>query len=84
MAFGGGALVCPGIEFARVETLVAMHYIVTGFRWKLAASCDGSFSRLPTPTPAKGLLIDIEPKYVRNQHHKLVGLLELTKLIQTL
>ncbi|KQK21248.1 cytochrome P450 716B1 [Brachypodium distachyon] len=61
VAFGGGARVCPGNEFARVEALVAMHYIVTGFRWKLAAGCDGSFSRYPMPSPAQGLLIDIEP-----------------------
>lgn len=61
VAFGGGGRICPGNEFARVETLVAMHYIVTGFRWKLAAGCDGSFSRFPLPSPAQGLLIDIEP-----------------------
>ncbi|CAM0955683.1 unnamed protein product [Alopecurus aequalis] len=60
VAFGGGARVCPGNEFARVEALVAMHYIVTGFKWKLAAGCDGSFSRHPLPSPAQGLLIDIE------------------------
>ncbi|XP_047067306.1 cytochrome P450 716B1-like [Lolium rigidum] len=61
VAFGGGARVCPGNEFARVETLVAMHYIVTGFRWKLAAGCDGSFSRHPLPSPAHGLLVNIDP-----------------------
>jgi cytochrome P450 len=61
VAFGGGVRVCPGNEFARVEALVAMHYIVTRFRWKLAAGCDGSFSRHPLPSPAQGLLIDIEP-----------------------
>ncbi|CAL4994033.1 unnamed protein product [Urochloa decumbens] len=59
--FGGGARVCPGNEFARVETLVAVHHIVTNFRWKLAAGCDGSFSRFPMPYPAQGLVIDIEP-----------------------
>ncbi|KAG2561368.1 hypothetical protein PVAP13_8KG159800 [Panicum virgatum] len=59
--FGGGARVCPGNEFARVETLVAVHHIVTRFRWRLAASCDGSFSRYPMPYPSQGLLIDIEP-----------------------
>ena len=59
--FGGGARVCPGNEFARVETLVAVHYIVTRFRWKLAAGCDRSFSRFPLPYPSQGLLIDIEP-----------------------
>ncbi|KAJ1267856.1 hypothetical protein BS78_07G090500 [Paspalum vaginatum] len=60
VAFGGGARVCPGNDFARAETLVAMHYIVTRFRWRLAAGCDGSFSRFPLPYPAQGLLIDIE------------------------
>ncbi|WVZ78812.1 hypothetical protein U9M48_026462 [Paspalum notatum var. saurae] len=59
--FGGGARLCPGNEFARVETLVALHYIVTRFRWKLAAGCDLSFSRFPLPYPSQGLLIDIEP-----------------------
>ena len=59
--FSGGARVCPGNEFARVETLVAMHHIVTRFRWKLAAGCDRSFSRFPLPYPSQGLLIDIEP-----------------------
>ncbi|TVU49879.1 hypothetical protein EJB05_01218, partial [Eragrostis curvula] len=59
--FGGGTRVCPGNEFARVETLVAVHHIVTRFKWKLATGCDGSFSRFPMPYPSQGLLIDIEP-----------------------
>jgi cytochrome P450 len=59
--FGGGARICPGNEFAKVETLVAVHHIVTRFRWKLAAGCDGSFSRSPMPYPSQGLLIDVEP-----------------------
>ncbi|OEL26774.1 Cytochrome P450 716B1 [Dichanthelium oligosanthes] len=59
--FGGGARICPGNEFSKVETLVAVHHIVTRFRWKLAAGCDGSFSRSPMPYPSQGLLIDIEP-----------------------
>jgi cytochrome P450 len=61
VAFGGGARVCPGNDFARAETLVAMHYIVTRFRWKLAAGCDGGFSRFPLPYPSQGLLIDVQP-----------------------
>ncbi|CAO2034412.1 unnamed protein product [Urochloa humidicola] len=59
--FGGGARICPGNEFSKVETLVAVHHIVTRFRWKLAAGCDGSFSRSPMPYPSQGLLIEIEP-----------------------
>ncbi|RLM69108.1 hypothetical protein C2845_PM17G06230 [Panicum miliaceum] len=58
--FGGGARICPGNEFAKVETLVAVHHIVTRFRWRLAAGCDGSFSRYPMPYPSQGLLLDIE------------------------
>jgi cytochrome P450 len=64
--FGGGARICPGNEFAKVETLVAVHHIVTRFRWKLAAGCDGSFSRSPMPYPSQGLLIDIEPIHQGN------------------
>ncbi|KAF8719828.1 hypothetical protein HU200_024586 [Digitaria exilis] len=60
--FGGGPRVCPGNEFARVETLVTMHYIVTRFKWKLAPGCDGSYARFPMPYPSQGLLIDIEPR----------------------
>ncbi|GJN36568.1 hypothetical protein PR202_gb25442 [Eleusine coracana subsp. coracana] len=61
--FGGGPRMCPGNEFGRVETLVAMHYIVTRFRWKLAPSCDGSYARFPLPYPSQGFLIDIQPRH---------------------
>ncbi|KAK3122955.1 hypothetical protein QOZ80_8AG0621060 [Eleusine coracana subsp. coracana] len=60
--FGGGPRMCPGNEFARVETLVAVHYIVTRFRWKLAPGCDGSYARFPLPYPSQGFLIDIETR----------------------
>ncbi|XP_050213119.1 cytochrome P450 716B1-like [Mercurialis annua] len=61
MAFGGGSRICPGNEFARIETLVAIHYIVTRFNLK---SCDSdmSFSRDPMPSFRNGLEIEIEPK----------------------
>jgi len=52
---------CRGRTSSTVETLVAVHYIVTRCRWKLAAGCDRSFSRFPLPYPSQGLLIDIEP-----------------------
>ncbi|KAK2377803.1 beta-amyrin 28-monooxygenase [Trifolium repens] len=55
--FGGGARICPGNEFARVETLVAIHYLVTKFSWKQLS--DNSFSRDPVPTPTQGLLIEL-------------------------
>ncbi|XP_052178433.1 cytochrome P450 716B1-like [Diospyros lotus] len=61
VAFGGGPRICPGYEFARLETLVAIHHIVTRFTWKLCCS-DDSFIRDPLPVPAQGLPIQILPK----------------------
>ena len=58
--FGGGARICPGYEFARIETLVAIHYLVTSFSWKLCA--DNFFSRDPMPVPTQGLPIEIWPR----------------------
>ncbi|TYG48449.1 hypothetical protein ES288_D10G015100v1 [Gossypium darwinii] len=61
VAFGGGARICPGNEFARIETLVTIHYLVTRFKWKLCC-LDNSFSRNPFPVFNDGMLIEIEPK----------------------
>ncbi|XVE50605.1 hypothetical protein DITRI_Ditri01bG0176800 [Diplodiscus trichospermus] len=58
--FGGGPRICPGYEFARIETLVSIHYLVTGFTWKLLS--DNFFSRDPTPVPTKGLPVEISPR----------------------
>ncbi|KAI3823876.1 hypothetical protein L1987_05321 [Smallanthus sonchifolius] len=33
MAFGAGPRMCPGIELAKMETLVMMHRLVTRFSW---------------------------------------------------
>ncbi|KAK7827044.1 beta-amyrin 28-monooxygenase [Quercus suber] len=60
VAFGGGPRTCPGYEFARIETLVTIHYIITHFTWKLCA--DNSFSRDPMPVPTQGLPIQLVPK----------------------
>ncbi|KAG2682222.1 hypothetical protein I3760_11G182400 [Carya illinoinensis] len=60
VAFGGGPRICPGYEFARIETLVTIHHLVTQFKWKLRA--DNSFCRDPTPVPTQGLPIQLMPK----------------------
>ncbi|XP_038685633.1 beta-amyrin 28-monooxygenase-like [Tripterygium wilfordii] len=60
VAFGGGPRLCPGNEFARIETLVAVHYLVTRFTWKLCS--DNLFSRDPMPVPTKGLPIKISAR----------------------
>lgn len=60
VAFGGGPRICPGYEFARIETLTTIHYLVTRFTWKL--SCTDSFTRNPVPFFKRGLPIEIQPK----------------------
>ncbi|RWR93409.1 cytochrome P450 716B1-like protein [Cinnamomum micranthum f. kanehirae] len=59
--FGGGIRICPGNEFARLETLIAIHYLVTQFGWKLCCK-DDTFIRDPMPVPSQGLPIQLEPK----------------------
>lgn len=60
IAFGGGPRMCPGYEFAKIEALVTIHYLVTQFTWKLSA--DTSFNRNPRLMPSEGLPIKIIPK----------------------
>ncbi|KAK3199670.1 hypothetical protein Dsin_023085 [Dipteronia sinensis] len=61
LPFGAGYRICPGYEFARIETLLVIHRLVTQFTWKLQCS-DNAFSRDPIPVPTKGLPIQIVPK----------------------
>lgn len=61
--FGGGPRICPGMEFARIETLVTIHYLVTQFTWKLLSG--NSFSREPMPAPSQGLVLGITPKDIQ-------------------
>ncbi|KAJ8763706.1 hypothetical protein K2173_003178 [Erythroxylum novogranatense] len=58
--FGAGSRICPGYEFAKIETLVTMHYLVTRFTWELCA--DNNFCRVPMPVPTKGLPVKITPR----------------------
>ncbi|KAL1562458.1 cytochrome P450 CYP728D25 [Salvia divinorum] len=44
--FGGGARLCPGYEFARMETLAMIHYLVTRFTWKCCLE-DNTVTREP-------------------------------------
>lgn len=60
VGFGGGPRICPGNEFARVETLVTIHYLITQFTWRLLL--DDHFIRDPMPTPTKGMPIKICPR----------------------
>uniref|UniRef100_A0A0E0LLD5 Cytochrome P450 n=1 Tax=Oryza punctata TaxID=4537 RepID=A0A0E0LLD5_ORYPU len=52
VAFGGGPRICPGMELARVETLVTMHYLVRHFRWRLCCGeKENTVVRDPLPSP---------------------------------
>ncbi|XP_047336309.1 beta-amyrin 28-monooxygenase-like [Impatiens glandulifera] len=59
--FGAGPRICPGYEFAKIEILVTIHYIVTRFKWKLCCD-DNFFGREPMPMPTQGLPIQIVSK----------------------
>nr|CAB3489758.1 unnamed protein product [Digitaria exilis] len=59
LPFGGGPRMCPGTEFSRVETMVAMHYLVTQFRWKLCFK-EETYKKDPKPTPVFGLPVELE------------------------
>ncbi|EYU33893.1 hypothetical protein MIMGU_mgv1a007507mg [Erythranthe guttata] len=61
MAFGGGPRMCPGYEFARIETLTMVHYLVTRFRWKLSLE-ENLFGRAPLPFFHQGLPIQVKFK----------------------
>jgi cytochrome P450 family 26 subfamily A len=52
---------CPGNEFARTETLVAMHYLVRQLRWKLCCKEEG-YRKDATPMPVLGLPIELETR----------------------
>eukprot|EP01018_Ginkgo_biloba_P016324 Gb_33310 [translate_table: standard] len=59
--FGGGTRVCPGYDFAKVETLLAIHHLVTTYRWSTMIP-DEPVTRDPMPYPAMGLPIKLKVK----------------------
>ncbi|KAI5062991.1 hypothetical protein GOP47_0021538 [Adiantum capillus-veneris] len=61
--FGGGARMCPGNEFARMVIMVLLHHIVIHFSWTLVDPHE-IITVDPMPFPAKGLPINLVPRYV--------------------
>uniref|UniRef100_A0ACD5XVL5 Uncharacterized protein n=1 Tax=Avena sativa TaxID=4498 RepID=A0ACD5XVL5_AVESA len=53
--FGSGVHACPGNELAKLEMLVLIHHLVTGYRWETVASSD-EVEYSPFPVPRHGLL----------------------------
>ncbi|KAL3733004.1 hypothetical protein ACJRO7_022516 [Eucalyptus globulus] len=55
--FGGGPRICPGNKFARIETLVVIHYLITQYSWELCS--DDHYIGDPMLVPTQGLLLQI-------------------------
>ncbi|KAH9310995.1 hypothetical protein KI387_026030 [Taxus chinensis] len=60
-AFGGGARICPGYDFARMETVIYLHHLVLKYKWSLMdpherVTCE------PMPLPVTGLPIMLHAK----------------------
>jgi cytochrome P450 len=67
MPFGGGPRMCPGNEFARVETMVAMHYLVRRFKWKIIFEHE-TYKRDPKPMPTLGLPIKLKSRIIHQEN----------------
>uniref|UniRef100_A0A0A9D7Q5 Uncharacterized protein n=1 Tax=Arundo donax TaxID=35708 RepID=A0A0A9D7Q5_ARUDO len=50
---------CPGSEFARMKTMVAMHYLLRKFNWKMCFKHE-TYKKDPKPTPVLGLPVELE------------------------
>ncbi|CAM0870158.1 unnamed protein product [Alopecurus aequalis] len=61
IAWGGGPRICPGMDLAKIETVVMMYYLVRYFRWTLCCK-DNTFGRDPFPSPLLGLPIKLDHK----------------------
>ncbi|PON37683.1 Cytochrome P450, E-class, group I [Parasponia andersonii] len=59
--FGGVLHICIGNEFARVETLVTIHNLVTFYEWS-QLNPEEVTTRQPMPYPSLGLPIKINPR----------------------
>ncbi|KNA13823.1 hypothetical protein SOVF_113230 [Spinacia oleracea] len=57
--FGGGPRMCTGKEYARMETLVFLHNLVTKFRFKMVNPNENIFYN-PDPVPAEGLQVYLQ------------------------
>ena len=58
--FGGGPRMCAGGEYARLQTLVYMHNVVTRFKWEKAIP-DEKISYQLSSIPVNGLPVILKP-----------------------
>ncbi|XP_050209060.1 beta-amyrin 28-monooxygenase-like [Mercurialis annua] len=57
--FGAGPRMCPGAEFARIESILLVHHFITKYQWKETIPNE-PISRWPTPYPAMGLPVKLQ------------------------
>ncbi|XP_071702082.1 taxadiene 5-alpha hydroxylase-like isoform X2 [Rutidosis leptorrhynchoides] len=60
VAFGAGPRICPGMEFAKMETLAMIHHLVTQFKWELVNK-EESFIPLHFFNQDQDMLVRIKP-----------------------
>ncbi|GFY92147.1 cytochrome P450, family 708, subfamily A, polypeptide 3 [Actinidia rufa] len=60
MAFGGGVRLCVGAEFAKLQTAIFIHHLVSKYRWEITGG--GDTIRRPSVTFPKGLYIQMSTK----------------------
>ncbi|XP_059658363.1 beta-amyrin 6-beta-monooxygenase-like [Cornus florida] len=58
--FGGGARMCPGKEYARLEVLVFMHNVVKRFKLEKAVANEKIIYH-SSPTPVNGVPVRLQP-----------------------
>ncbi|KAJ1289954.1 hypothetical protein BS78_02G204200 [Paspalum vaginatum] len=58
LPFGSGVHACPGNELAKLEMLVLIHHLVTGYRWEIVVSSD-EVEYSPFPVPKHGLPVKL-------------------------
>ncbi len=59
--FGGGPRICLGMEFARTEMVVFLHYLVLNYEWSMVDPNE-TLIRNPLPMFQKGLQLKIHKK----------------------
>jgi len=59
--FGGGPHMCPGIEFARTQMVVFLHYLVLNYEWSMVDPNE-KIAMDPFPIFQNGLHLKIQQK----------------------
>ncbi|KAK6917966.1 Cytochrome P450 [Dillenia turbinata] len=61
LPFGGGPRVCAGYQLAKLNIIILLHYVLTGYDWSLVHP-DEPVTNDPLPMPSLGMPIRVTPK----------------------